>query len=112
LFRDPAEISNRPATIAALEAIIHALCDVFAAREGSDATRSYEEERPLDPFKDDVLGVFTVGLKADSSASSALTGLDALVKLPGLLNHDELGYVVHSINEVLTESPESSNDVR
>ncbi|KAF8489304.1 ARM repeat-containing protein [Gautieria morchelliformis] len=112
LFRDPAEISNRPATLAALETIIRALYDVFTAREGSDVTRSYEEEKPLDPFKDEVLGVFTVGLKADSSASSALMGLDALVKLPGLLNHDELGYVVHSINEVLTESTESSNDVR
>lgn len=88
------------------------MCDIFTTREGSGITRSYEEEKPLDQFKDEILGVFTVALKADNSASSALMGLDAMVKTPGLLTDDELGYVVHSINEVLTVSQELSNDVR
>lgn len=109
LFRDPAENSSRPATLAALEAIIRALCDAFTPREGVDVPRSYEVERPLDCFKDEVLGAFTVGLKTGNSTSSALMGLDAMVKTPGLLTNDELGYVVHNINEVLTDSQGSPN---
>jgi DNA repair/transcription protein MET18/MMS19 len=111
LFRDPAEVSNRPATLAALETIIRALCNVFTPRSSADTARSYEEEKPLDRFKDEILGVFTVGLKTDNSTSSALMGLDAMVKMYGLLANDELGYVVHSINEVLTGSQESSSDI-
>lgn len=88
------------------------MCDTFTVREGGRVVRSYEEEKLLDQFKDEILGVFTVGLKTDSSTISALMGLDALVQTPGLLADDELGYVVHGINEVLTVTQELSNDVR
>ncbi|KAF8587853.1 ARM repeat-containing protein [Ramaria rubella] len=112
LFRDPAEISNRPATLVALWTIVRSVQDLFTSGNKPDVPRTYENERPLDPFKDEVLGVFTVGLKASSSASPALMGLDAMVKIPGLLTNEELGFVVHSVNEVLTARDESSNDVR
>lgn len=91
---------------------MRALLETFTPREGADTIRSYEEEKPLDPFKDEVLGIFVVGLKIDNSVSSALMGLDALVKTSGVLTDDELGYVVHTINEILTFGQESPHDVR
>lgn len=112
LFRDPSEITNRPATLTALEVILRAVRDAYTPQNEFSKNRSYEVEKPLDPFKDDVLGVLTVGLKNPGSDSPALMGLDAMVNVSGLLTNEELGFVVHNINELLSAGDDTGNDTR
>ncbi|KIJ55124.1 hypothetical protein M422DRAFT_23773 [Sphaerobolus stellatus SS14] len=112
LFRDPAEISNRPATLTALETLLRAVESLYKETKEKQTARSYDAERPLDPFKDEIMAVFTVGLKSPSSTPPALGGLDAIIKIQDFLTDEELGFVVHSINEVLSPSAESTDEVR
>lgn len=69
-------------------------------------------EVALSPYKDEVLGVFTVGLKAPSTRKHALEGLKGMVTTRGLLADDELGFVVHNVNEVLSDNGDEDEDVR
>ena len=55
----------------------------------------------LHPYKDEVLGVLTVGLKAPDTAHAALNGVTGMVKTIGLLSDEELGFIVHNVNEIL-----------
>jgi len=112
LFRDPSEITNRPATLTALETLIRAVSNLFQETKALDAARTYGAERPLDTFKDEILGVFTVGLKVTGGTPQALAGLDAMVNIPDLLADEEVGFVVHSINEVLASTTDSADEVR
>ncbi|KII87506.1 hypothetical protein PLICRDRAFT_55462 [Plicaturopsis crispa FD-325 SS-3] len=98
LFLDPDEVSNRPAVLSLLSDLIVAARDsATVASSDSDAA----EEVFILPFKDAVLGVFTVGLKTQASRRSALAGLKGLVTTKHLLTDDELGFVVHNTNEAL-----------
>ncbi|GJJ11517.1 hypothetical protein Clacol_005750 [Clathrus columnatus] len=110
LFRDPAEIINRPATLTALETIIAAVRTVFVPQP-KEEHRKYTDERVLDEYKDDLIGIFTVGLKTATTILPSLKGLDTLVQIPALLSDEELGFVVHSVNEVL-ETADISSDHR
>lgn len=102
LFLDPDEISNRPPVLILLTDLI------TAARES--ATTVDQPDIPLSPYKDEVLGVLTVGLKASSSRLPALMGLKAMVTTKELLSDDELGFIVHNVNEVLQTDPEEEGD--
>jgi DNA repair/transcription protein MET18/MMS19 len=84
--------------LTALENIVGAMREVYGG--GNDTKRTYDVDKPLDLFKDEILGIFTAGLKIEG-ASPALLGLDSMVKISGLLSDEELGFVVHSINELL-----------
>ncbi len=64
-----------------------------------------EAEPPLAPYKDEVLGVFSVGLTSATTRSMALAGLKAVVSTRGLLSDDELGFVVHNVNEIIEGNP-------
>ncbi|KAI0091461.1 ARM repeat-containing protein [Irpex rosettiformis] len=104
LFLNPDEIQNRSATLKLLADLIDAV------RESVIVTTADEEKSAaLSPYKDEVLGVFTVGLKTVASCGHALEGLKAMVLTPHLLVDEELGFVVHNINEVLTNE-ETQND--
>lgn len=60
-------------------------------------------DSPLEPFRDDLLSVFTSGSRSSTSRPPALEGLVNLVKIKGFLSPQEVGYVVSAINDVLTE---------
>ena len=103
IFADPDEVANRAATLAHLSNV------VYAARDKSSA----DPEPPapiLALYKDEVLGAFTSGLKTGSSSPPALRGLDGLVTTKGLLTDEELGYIVHNVNDLL--QGDSGEDVR
>lgn len=69
-----------------------------------------DDDIPLLPYKDEVLGVLTVGLSTQSTCCHALDGLKGLVTTHGLLTDEEVGFVVHKVNELL--SGEEDEDVR
>jgi DNA repair/transcription protein MET18/MMS19 len=93
IFRDPDEAPNRRSLL------IHLAAFVNAARQ---STLAKEFQLPLiESYKDEVLGAFTTGLKA-SAALPSLEGLESMVMTPGLLTDEEMGYVVHSVNDMLS----------
>lgn len=104
LFLDPDEVQNRAP-------ILRLLADLIdAARQSASKD---EQTAALAPYKDEVLGVLTVGLKNTLSAIHALDGLKAMVLTPNLLSDDELGFVVHNVNELFAgDVSELSEDVR
>lgn len=111
LFRDADEITNRPATLTALETIIAAAKDVFVSDSYQEATEYTDEKTILNEYKDDLLGIFTIGLKTASTVPPSLKGLNTIVQIPSLLSDEELGFIVHSVNEIL-DSTDVSLDNR
>ncbi|PPQ72316.1 hypothetical protein CVT26_007273, partial [Gymnopilus dilepis] len=95
LFHNPDEASTRTSTLLLLSELI------TAARGSATKTPSPEIDPPLLPYKDEVLGVLTIGLKLPSSRLAAISGLNAMVSTPHLLTDEELGFIVHHVREVL-----------
>lgn len=107
LFFDPDELPNRaPITVL--------LAELVTAARDSKAKEAGIKDVFLMPFKDEVLGVFTVGLKTASTCPPALAGLQAMVTTPALLTDEELGFIVHNIDDVIQADPEEfrEGDVR
>ncbi|KIP04531.1 hypothetical protein PHLGIDRAFT_191607 [Phlebiopsis gigantea 11061_1 CR5-6] len=104
LFLNPDEIQNRAPTLRLLADLIH------AARQSP--LQDSATPPALLPYKDEVLGVLTVGLTNVSSSLNALDGLNGMVTTDNLLFDDELGFVVHNVNELFTKDvTEHSEDV-
>ncbi|KAI0282989.1 ARM repeat-containing protein [Russula brevipes] len=95
LFVDPDELPNRGPVISLLSSLI-------AAARDSTVKAASVEEIPLFPFKDEVLGVLVTGLKTQSSLPPAIEGLNGLVTTPGLLDDEEMGFVVQNVNDVIS----------
>ena len=96
LFLDPDEASNRPATLLLLSEFTEAARDYNDRDEVSPIVNSL-----LMPYKDEVLGVFSVGLNSSSTRHAALSGLNAMVATKGLLSNEELGFIVHNVDQIL-----------
>ena len=104
LFLNPDEIQNRAPILKLLADLIDAARQSASREDKSAALASY---------KDEVLGVLTVGLKNTSSSIHALDGLTGMVTTPNLLSDDELGFIVHNVNELFAgDMTELSEDVR
>lgn len=90
---DPDEISNRGSTLGHLATL------ALAARDEVAVDMSMPPV--LQQHKDEMVGAFVSGLGASTSVVQALKGLDGLVTTKGLVTDEELGYVVHNINDIL-----------
>ena len=66
----------------------------------------------LIPYKDEVLGVFSVGLNVFSTRNAALLGLNAMVATHGLLSNEELGFIVHNVDQVLEGDQDDADDAK
>ncbi|KAI0056039.1 ARM repeat-containing protein [Artomyces pyxidatus] len=99
LFLDPDELPNRAPVLVLLQSLIAASRD--ATIKVADAS-SLSPSLALSPYKDEVLGVLITGLKAPSSTQPAIEGLSAMVTTPGLLEDDEVGFVVQNVNEIIS----------
>lgn len=107
LYLNPDEISYRAPILAGLTGLLIAVRDATA--QGVIAA----SEQPLEPYKDQLLGAFSSGIKATASRRPALEGLLQLVKSPQLLTPEELGFTVLGINELLdTKSTNDLDDLR
>jgi len=107
LFLSPDEISNRPSILFLLADLINAARDSMSSKlEDSEE----EGSAPLIPYKDELLGAMSAGLRDIGSRRSALTGIMGMVTTKSLFSDEELGFVVHVVNEALQE--DDSDDVR
>lgn len=66
----------------------------------------------LTPYKDEALGVLTVSLKTSSLRRLALIGLQGMVTTENLLTSEELGFIVHNVNEILEADSNEFRDAR
>ncbi|KAH9913980.1 ARM repeat-containing protein [Epithele typhae] len=106
LFLNPDELPNRAPTLRLLADLIE------AARESTaspDPEVLPDEQVPLAPYKDEVLGVLTVGLKTPASSYPAVDSLKSMVLTRDLLTDEELGFIVHHVNEVLQQDTDDSD---
>lgn len=108
LFHNPDEISSRPATLVLLADLISAARDSMLTEKAQDP----EAELPLTPYKDEVLGVFSVGLTSATTRGMALAGLKAVASTRGLLSDDELRFIVHNVDQIIEGSPSEFVDQR
>lgn len=95
LFADPDELPNKGPVLSLLSSLI-------AAARDSTVKAANADEIFLLPFKDEVLGVLITGLKAQSSLRPAIEALSGLVTTPGLLDDQEIGFVVQKVTEVIS----------
>jgi DNA repair/transcription protein MET18/MMS19 len=94
LFQNPDEITNR-------DSIVSHLADLSEALRESPLVVGGEGN--LASLKDETLGVFVIGLETFSSRRPAMKGLKSMVETNGLLSGEELGFVVHSVNDVILD---------
>ncbi|KAF5355338.1 hypothetical protein D9758_006078 [Tetrapyrgos nigripes] len=102
LFTSPDNISARPS-------ILLLLSDLIAAARDSKS-KSEDSESALTPYKDEVIGILASGLKTSSSRQPALACLLGMVSTKNLLSNEELGFIVHNVNEILEADTETIND--
>lgn len=117
LFHDPDEAGNRAPVLTVLAEFVAAARDSLSKLPSQlvgtgDGMETEITSPPLMPYKDEVLGVLTVGLKGASSRRQALTGLQGMVTTENLLTDEELGFVVHSVNEILEADSDDFDDAR
>ncbi|KXN92954.1 hypothetical protein AN958_08928, partial [Leucoagaricus sp. SymC.cos] len=115
LFHDPDEAGNRGPILTVLAEFITAARDSFTKLQSQPAKIDDDMETEitaplLTPYKDEVIGILTVGLKAASTRRSALTGLQGMVTTENLLTDEELGFVVHNVNEILEADSDELDD--
>ena len=94
LFQNPGEIANR-------DSVVSHLADLSEALRKSPLVVSGEGN--LTSLKDETLGVFVAGLKAFSSKRSALRGLKGMVETEELITDEELGFIVHNVNDIILD---------
>jgi len=70
------------------------------------------DEGSLEPYKDDVLGAFTSGMKASQTRRPALEGILHLIRVPACLTSEELGFITHNMNQLIAESSEDLEELR
>ncbi|TEB36758.1 ARM repeat-containing protein [Coprinellus micaceus] len=103
LFINPDEVTARPATLVLLAQFIE------AARDAQD--KDTTTELFLAPYKDEVLGALSSGLKAHNLRLPSLGGLKGLVTTQRLLTDQELGFIVHHIDEIIQDHPDRFDDI-
>ena len=73
---------------------------------------SFRANSLLMPYKDEVLGVFSVGLNVPLTRNAALSGLNAMVSTKDLLSNEELGFIVHNVDQVLEGDQDDVDDAK
>ncbi|KAG6821481.1 hypothetical protein H0H93_010205 [Arthromyces matolae] len=104
LFMNPDEVSNRSPILLLLADLVAAARDSMPS-EVTDSTLV-----PMLPYKDEVLGLVSVGLKAANSRISAISLLRGLVTTKRLLSDEELGFIVHSTTEIFLDEDCGNDD--
>lgn len=112
MYRNPDEIAYRAPILAGLVGLLMTVsqCTVDAVIP--------VDENPLAKFKDSILGALMSGLKVSESQSqngsmkAALEGSYHLIRTPGVLSAEELGYLTHNVNELVAKPTTNFDDIR
>jgi len=105
LFMSDDELSNRPQILLLLADFVN------AAREPMDKRMGHEGEVPLLPYKDEILSIVSTGLKLTTSRRPALSLIMGLITATNLLADEELGFIVHIVNETFNSERMDHDDL-
>ncbi|KAJ4473637.1 ARM repeat-containing protein, partial [Lentinula aciculospora] len=100
LYTHTDNIAARPSVLLLLSDLIAAARDSMSVNKIDDFASS---ETPLTPYKDEILGIVSSALKVPSSRDPAFACLLGLVSTETLLSDEELGFIVHNVDEILSE---------
>ncbi|GAA5964949.1 hypothetical protein JCM21900_001908 [Sporobolomyces salmonicolor] len=112
ICKDPDDMSLRPPALAHLSTLLAALSSPEPTTPSASSSTfalplpSFplaDGSSPLEPFRDDLLSVFTSGTRSLTSRPAALEGLVNLAKIPGFLSQPEIEFCVSAINDVLVQ---------
>ncbi|KAJ3917813.1 ARM repeat-containing protein [Lentinula edodes] len=107
LYAHPDNVAARPSILLLLSDLIAAARDSMAANKVDD---SDSLETPLSPYKDEILSIVSSALKVSSSRDPALACLLGLVSTEKLVSDEELGFIVHSVDEILLEESDEAEE--
>ncbi|GAW05993.1 ARM repeat-containing protein [Lentinula edodes] len=107
LYAHPDNDAARPSILLLLSDLIAAARDSMAANKVDD---SDSLETPLSPYKDEILSIVSSALKVSSSRDPALACLLGLVSTEKLVSDEELGFIVHSVDEILLEESDEAEE--
>ncbi|KAJ3721001.1 ARM repeat-containing protein [Lentinula raphanica] len=107
LYIQPDNLAARPSILLLLSDLIAAARDSMNVSKSNDSSSS---ETPLGPYKDEILGIVSSALKVPSSRDPALACLLGMVSTDNLLSDEELGFIVHNVNEILSEESEEAEE--
>lgn len=108
LFNKPDEASHRSPILACLTGLLEASRESFTAINNN---RDYDAERPLDEYKDGLLGAYSSGLTLGTCRRPALDGSLALVQIHGFLTPEELTFMVHNVTNLLDTPTDELDDL-
>ncbi|GJN90351.1 hypothetical protein Rhopal_003362-T1 [Rhodotorula paludigena] len=111
LFKDQDQIALRPSVLTHLATLLSSLSPPDPDSTASASAIIFpppslshaDGESPLEPFRDDLLSIFTSSSRALTCRLPALTGLSALIQIPTFLSRSELDFCVSSLNDVLVQ---------
>lgn len=109
LYTDLDNVAARPSILLLLSDLIAAARDSMSANKSDD---SESTETPLTPFKDEMLGIVSSALNIPAARDPALACLLGLVSTKNLLSDEELGFIVHNVDELLGEDTEQGEEAR
>lgn len=69
-------------------------------------------DTPLSPYKDEILSIVSSALKVSSSRDPALACLLGLVSTEKLVSDEELGFIVHTVDEILLEESDEAGETK
>jgi DNA repair/transcription protein MET18/MMS19 len=107
LFHNPDEAPTRLGNLTLLREVIDSARN--SARQDGDNSVG---EPALMRFKDEVLGLYITGLQSTSLRTVALSGLKSLVLTDDLLADEEIGYIVHKVNDIIAVDQDDSDETR
>jgi DNA repair/transcription protein MET18/MMS19 len=108
LFHNPDEVLTRLGTLTLLCEVV----DSARNSAGQDNSDIFARGPALTPFKDEILGLYIAGLQSTSLRIVALSGLKGLTLTDGLLSDEEIGYVVHKVNDIIAVNQDDSDEAR
>jgi hypothetical protein len=101
MYHEDSEIPKRGPILSAISDLVKSVREAYTV-EGT--SRSYETERTIEKYRDELLSLMSSGIdsRAQDSRSPGLQGAEHLVNIPGFLGAEEVTYLVSKIDGVLT----------
>ena len=95
--------TSRHAVLSCLAELLNATHLARTQWKAQSSEAPSHEPGGIDSYKDQILGILAVGLKATSARQPAIRGLSNALDLENFFTEEELGFIVHSVNEVTFE---------
>ena len=109
LHKDPDEVSLRAPVLNSIGFLLAALATPISTPSDPSAPSFHLDpldhsagQSPLEPFRDDLLSIYTSGSRTAFSRPPAMDGLVDLIKIEGFLSSEERNFCISALNDILS----------